>query len=160
MTLSRTSDTADLDSKLGLKWETHLFSPVMVCPRWTHDLLIDDLKAVALQGLAGEGVGNLEVTFLAEGFFNRVYRVHTDHKKQYVLRVSLPTDPHNKTACEAATLGHLNLKTSLPVPEVYASDSSSSNLLGYVYILEEFVPGPELSECWNKLSSPAAIRSH
>lgn len=158
MTLSGTSDTADLDSKPGLKWETHLFSPVMVRPRWTQDLPIDDLKAFALQGLAGEGVGNLEVTFLVEGLFNRVYRVHTDHKKQYVLRVSLLTDYHNKTACEAATLGYLKLKTSLPFPEVYASESSSSNLLGYEYTLEEFVSGTELSRRWNKLSFPQLSR--
>ncbi|KAK5095702.1 hypothetical protein LTR70_003371 [Exophiala xenobiotica] len=126
----------------------------MVRPRWTHDLLIDDLKAVALQALAGEGLENLKATFLAEGLFNRVYRVHTDQKKQSVLRVSLPTNPHNKTACEVATLEYLKLKTSLPVPDVYKSDSSSSNPLGYEYILEEFVPGTQLSKFWNKLSFP------
>jgi len=153
MTPQQTVHESDTESQLGLKWEPHLFSPAMVSPTWTRDLQFDGLRAVALRELAAEDVRNVEVTYLAEGLFNRVFRISdVDHQTQYVLRVALPVDPNNKTSCEVATLEYLAVKTSLPVPRVHAFSTSRSSDIGFEYILEDFMPGVQLNKCWNKLS--------
>jgi len=38
------------------------------------------------------------------------------------------------------------------VPQVHAFSTSRSNRIGFEYILEDFMPGVQLSTCWNKLS--------
>ncbi|KAF9007384.1 phosphotransferase enzyme family-domain-containing protein [Cyathus striatus] len=67
----------------------------------------------------------------------------------YVMRVSLPVDPHFKTASEVATLHYLAHHTSVPVPRVIAYCSSADNALGFEWILGTRVPGVPLREFWD-----------
>lgn len=49
---------------------------------------------------------------------------------------------------EALTMRLIRQKTSIPVPEVIAFDASLDNELGCPYILESFVEGISLYDCW------------
>jgi aminoglycoside phosphotransferase (APT) family kinase protein len=114
-------------------------------PKWTTEPSVDAIKIVARQALRVESA--IEVEFLAQGAFNKLYTISLVGKEpEYVLRVALPVDPHFKTESEAATLMFLAEKTSLPVPKVLAYSSTQENKLGFEWILMQRMPGGVLEE--------------
>jgi aminoglycoside phosphotransferase len=91
------------------------------------------------------------VSFLDAGAINRAYTVQVkDEKNKYIMRVSLPLDPKNKTASEVATHKWLR-NTSIPVPEIIAFDDSNKNPIGYEWILMQYMPGQCLYNRWRKI---------
>jgi len=83
----------------------------------------------------------LEVKFLSEGEWNRVYLVtDTSEGREFVFRASLPVYPWYKTRAEVATTQFIRDNTTIPVPKVYAFDSSADNALGFEWILMEKLP--------------------
>lgn len=94
----------------------------------------------------------LTVGFFAGGAFNKLYLVsHARSNTSYIFRVSLPVCPFFKTESEAATLTHLRANTSIPVPRVFAWDSSPDNELGFEWILMEKIAGVPLLDIWRKI---------
>lgn len=99
--------------------------------------------------------GNLcHVSFHAEGVYNKLYCVHCIYG-DFVMRVSLPVDPHYKTQSEVATMRFVQQKTHMPVPRIVAFDDSNENELGFEWILMELMPGKPLREQWRKMSMQA-----
>ena len=89
----------------------------------------------------------LTVRFLAEGSFNKVYTADTKTTsivKSYIFRVTLPVEPGDKVRNEVAALDYVKQRTTIPVPNVIACDSSSENYLGFEWILMEKIPGASL----------------
>ncbi|GAB7342729.1 hypothetical protein MBLNU457_g0876t1 [Dothideomycetes sp. NU457] len=76
----------------------------------------------------------------------------TSPRGAFSMRVMEPKDPVYKTLSELATLDHIRAATSIPVPRVIASDSSSDNELGFEYILTEGSPGQSLRAIWPTLT--------
>ncbi|KAF8901024.1 phosphotransferase enzyme family-domain-containing protein [Gymnopilus junonius] len=68
------------------------------------------------------------------------------------MRVTLPVDPHFKTASEVATLKFLAQYTSIPVPRVIAYNASSQNDLQFEWILMTRLPGVPLRNLWPSMS--------
>jgi hypothetical protein len=68
----------------------------------------------------------------AAGAFNKIFLLSPDGTEHdlpsFILRVTLPVDPHWKTASEVATLSYVS---NITVPEVIACDLSGQNDLGF-----------------------------
>ncbi|KAH6619096.1 phosphotransferase enzyme family-domain-containing protein [Chaetomium sp. MPI-SDFR-AT-0129] len=180
------------NSREGLIWDDNGLGPE---PRWTRD---PDLRAVLRvcrrqlgipdpappseygprnRGDAEhEGDDRLNVTFHADGTFNKLYRVTTtnapntsfslftptyrsnhsiggrSNTRHFILRVSLPVDPRNKTLGEAATLELVRHKTDIPVPRVVAFDETRNNEIGYEWLLMDCMTGVPAHYRWRKMS--------
>ena len=103
------------------------------------------------------------VEYLATGGFNTVSTIKEMNKgtiesKEFVLRIPLPEDPYFKTECDVATTELVRYFTSIPVPRIYAYDSSSNNVLGLEWILMEKVKGNPLHYTWGDLDNENHIR--
>ena len=127
-------------------------------PIWPCEPDINVVRSLAKRHLVGE-LPNLlddtliEVTFFAEGGFNKLYQIsYTGHHTSYLLRVALPIEPYYKTEGEVATIAYLRANTSIPVPQVFAWDSDGSNELRFEWILMAKIDGMPLSDVWRKMS--------
>jgi len=136
-------------------------------PFWVEDPDLELIKEmispyVHLCGLSGS---NITVKFLAEGVWNKVYTVScldrvTGTEQQCILRLPLPVDPWYKVQTEVATMEYVRLRTSIPVPKVYAFDSSSNNKLRLEWILMEKISGKTYDEVDDSLDFAAHKRLH
>lgn len=100
-----------------------------------------------------EGDGDvLDIQFLAEGGYNRLWMVTTPFgatTKKFILRMPMEYAllPH-QLLNEVAFLEYVASKLPrIPVPTVYAFDAGTS-LVGVPFIAEEFVEGVRLDEAW------------
>ena len=75
------------------------------------------------------------ITFLAEGAFNKVYRVQCRSNAHYITRIPVPVQPRLKTLGEVATIGYVRQNTKIPVPNVLKFDFSHNNELGFEWTL-------------------------
>lgn len=135
-------------------------------PNWLEEPRVDNIKDVAwpyLQNL-GAQYDSIAVEFLAQGGFNRAFTIHTTtkawyaEKADYVFRVALPVDPYYKTESDVATTEIVRHFTTIPVPIIYAYDSSTSNALGLEWMLMEKVQGKKLTETWIDLDYDAKLQ--
>ncbi|KAG9237407.1 kinase-like domain-containing protein [Amylocarpus encephaloides] len=98
---------------------------------------------------------NIAVEAYKSGAYNKTYLVtvkaddfHTEtsqHPQVYILRVTIPVDLWYKLESEISTMSYVREHTSIPVPLVYAYDTSCDNTLGFEWMLMEFIPGRKLS---------------
>lgn len=131
----------------GLAWIPDTFDLV---PRWTAEPRAEALESLARRSLILDGHARCEVQFHAQGAFNKLYKVNTDNGA-FIMRVSLPVDPHHKTMSEVATMEFVRQKKETPVPRIIAFDASNGNELGFEWILMELLPGQPLRARWRKL---------
>jgi hypothetical protein len=145
------SATTDLRMTLqhGLGWTRSGFFDVV--PIWTIEPDISVVKAIA-QPYLPLGIPYTASPFAA-GAFNKLFLLSpdgTDHDlPSFILRVTLPVDPHWKTASEVATLSYVSDHTSITVPKVIAYDPSAQNDLGFEWIFMTCLPGVPLRELWS-----------
>lgn len=123
-------------------------------PVWPWEPDVEVIKLLAKAGLSAQLPADFqdaspEVTFFAEGGFNRLYRIsYMGHNTEYLLRVTLPIDPFYKTESEVATITYLRANTTIPVPRVFAWDSNRNNELTFEWILMEKLSGVPLYDLW------------
>ncbi|KAL2840323.1 kinase-like domain-containing protein [Aspergillus pseudodeflectus] len=93
------------------------------------------------------------ITKLAEGGYNRVFRVTMDDGFEAIAKTPYSsTGPkYYATASEAATLTYLHSK-GIPVPRVYGYYSSENNPIGVEYTLMEKAKGILLDTIWFTMS--------
>ncbi|KAL2158707.1 hypothetical protein VTH06DRAFT_4189 [Thermothelomyces fergusii] len=135
----------------GLIWVDHGLGPEA---QWTREPDLGAIKRVCRRHLgipedAPEDA--VAVSFHRDGAFNKLYRVDCG-RRRFVLRLSLPVDPRNKTVGEAATLDLVRRKTDLPVPAVVAFDASRTSEIGYEWLLMERMPGVPAHYRWRKMT--------
>lgn len=118
-------------------------------PRWTIDPKVSDIEAVI--NMTFKMPQDCKVVFIAQGAFNKLYRVQYG-KESLAMRISLPVDPSSKTESEVATLHFMRENGNIPVPKVIAFNSSSSDPIGFEWILMDFMPGMPLEEGWRSIS--------
>ena len=133
----------------GLEWVETTFR---LEPRWTLDPKISDIEAV--MKTIFRVTQDCKVVFAGQGAFNKLYRIQYGNET-LIMRISLPVDPHSKTESEVATLRFIQGNTNIPVPSIKAYNSSSSNPVGFEWILMEYMPGVQLKERWRFISWPA-----
>ena len=130
-------------------------------PNWLHGPNIDGIKETILPILERLGCKhgeNISIEFLADGGFNRVYTIHTS-ARDYVFRVALPVDPYYKTEADVATNELVRHFTTIPVPTIYAFDSSTHNPIGHEWMLmDKIASGKSLEDCWTAMSYDAKSR--
>lgn len=123
-------------------------------PVWPREPDVGIMKSLAKMRLAAQlpaafHDASPEVTFFAEGGFNKLYRISfMGHDTDYLLRVALPIDPFYKTESEVATLTYLRANTTIPVPRVFGWDSNSNNELTFEWIMMEKLDGVPLYDLW------------
>lgn len=86
---------------------------------------------------------NLLVTPLAEGDYNKVFLLSfaPTSSLEFIFRVAKPLLPWYKTQSEVATMLYVRARTGIPVPRLYAFNSSMDNALGLEWILMEKMEG-------------------
>ncbi|KAJ5478680.1 hypothetical protein N7530_004189 [Penicillium desertorum] len=128
----------------GLAWEGDF-----ICsdPRWTVEPGIGAIKQT-VQSLRPSST--VEVTFLVQGGFNKIYNVSIDDEP-FIMRVSLPVDPCYKVVSEVATMDWVRRITSLPIPRVIAHQPSRDNLIGFEWMLMTKLPGKPFGEVYQSL---------
>ena len=115
---------------------------------------IANVESLARKHLKLEQNAGCQVTFYAQGGFNKLYKIETE-AGCFLVHVTLPVDPFNKTNSEVATITFVHLHTDIPVPQIIAFDDCSENELGFEYILMEMLPGETSRTRWRKLSGDA-----
>ncbi|KFY30403.1 hypothetical protein V493_01936 [Pseudogymnoascus sp. VKM F-4281 (FW-2241)] len=136
----------------GLDWTEESFS---ITPTWTVE---PDLKA-AEEMVKSLGVtsGPINLSFLAQGAFNKVYVLATpEDEEDLILRLTLPVDPRFKTLSEVATVEWLRHNTDIPVARIVRYGESRANLVGFEWILMTKLPGKHLGDAW--MSIPYAAK--
>lgn len=123
-------------------------------PIWPREPDVEVIKLLAKARLGAQLPENLqdalpEVTFFAEGGFNKLYQISfMGHETEYLLRVTLFIVPFYKTESEVATITYLRANTTIPAPRIFAWDSKSDNELKFEWILMEKLMGVPLYDLW------------
>lgn len=136
---STTANISSQDPQYGLTWVQKSFS---LESRWNFEPSIEAIKQT-VQSIRPSAT--IEVAFLTQGAFNKIYDVRIDNE-MLVMRISLPVDPYYKTASEVATLDWVHRTTNIPVPLIVAHQSSRDSPVGFEWILMAKLPGSPLSE--------------
>ena len=149
------------NSKMEWTHDRHHFTPDV---SWLVQPDLDHIMGIVIPWLDYLGCekDRTSISFLVEGGFNKVYAITsqdrmTKEQRQYVFRVTLPIDPWFKTECDVATTEIVRWSTTIPVPKIYAYDSSANNKLGLEWILMERVMGRQMSESWDDLEYNAKV---
>ena len=134
-------------------------------PYWNLTPCTDNIMEVVWPFLSQLGAEehNIKINFLVDGGFNRVYTIETTDRitKQrvdYIFRVALPVDPYYKTESDVATTVMVRHCTTIPVPTIYAYDSSTNNPLGLEWVLMERLDGERLTDLWCDLDYDCKFR--
>lgn len=122
-------------------------------PQWTKEPSLEVVLKVACLHLGLASTQGSTISFLSQGGFNKLYKI-TSSIGDFVMRVSLPVDPHYKTSSEVATLDLIYKRTTILVPKVIAHEASNKNELGFEWILMEYMPGITLDEAWSTMTWP------
>lgn len=139
----------------------HYFAPN---PEWVAELSDQRIRETLRPHInhLGYESESVEIEFLSEGGFHRVYTItalnqETKRPKSFVLRIPLPADPYFKTESDVATTEIVRYTTQIPVPVIYAYDSSSNNALGFEWILMEKINGNPMYEYWEKMDYDSKV---
>ncbi|KAK4697900.1 hypothetical protein P7C71_g238, partial [Lecanoromycetidae sp. Uapishka_2] len=125
---------------------------------WPREPDIDVIRSLARRHLVAELPAHVEdallqVSFFAEGGFNKLYQIaYAGHHTSFLLRVALPIVPYYKTESEVATISFLRSNTSISVPRIFAWDSNRDNELTFEWILMEKIAGEPLWDLWRSIS--------
>lgn len=135
----------------GHEWsyEDEIFSPE---PTWTVEPDIDIIRNIAQCELHIPEGGPCDVEFLAEGSFNKVYKIDCDNEESCVMRVSLPVHPGFKTECEVATIEFIGQNTEVLIAIIHTHDANFDNELDFEWMIQDFVTGESLEKPWEKVS--------
>ncbi|KAK7419631.1 hypothetical protein QQX98_003222 [Neonectria punicea] len=132
----------------GLEWIVESFSTE---PRWTREPDLDAIRKTVASALESNNETD-QISFYAQGAFNKLYEIQRESGDHLLMRVSLPVDPQNKTVSEVATLEWVSHHTEIPVPKVICHDASRDNPIGFEWILMSKLPGEVWATHWKSLS--------
>ncbi|CAL1709019.1 unnamed protein product [Somion occarium] len=134
-----------------VEWESTLWGSR---PRWTSEPSFTDIEHTTRQYLNLPTDAPFNVTFFAEGGFNKLYSIEVP-EHEYLIRVALPVDPGKKTISEVATLKFVREQCGIDlVPQVVAYDAdavSPNNFLGFEWMIMEKLPGGVLESKWQDM---------
>ena len=123
-----------------------LFGPM---PTWTVEPGEDVILKIARRELALPVDAHCDIEFVAEGSFNRIYKVKytiDGNDTVFVMRVTLPVHPRSKTLCEVATIEFLGQHTDIPLAKILKHEATFDNELGFEWMIQDFRPGESLED--------------
>lgn len=144
-----------MDSRYGLEWRAGLMG---FLPTWTEDPSLEVISEIAYRHLklSPDEIAHTTTKFQVQGGFNKLYAVECP-RGSFFMRIALPVNPHFKTSSEVATIALLRSRTSVPLPHIIASSSTSDNELKFEWILMERVHGVPLADVWTSLTWDAKV---
>ncbi|KAL3290744.1 kinase-like protein [Colletotrichum asianum] len=132
----------------GLVWEHDaIWGP---SPEWAREPSLEAIQKVCRRHLNIDENSRCDVSPYGKWGGKKTYHVQSNDSKA-IMRVFLPLDPGYQTRGEVATMRWIKLRTSIPVPEVFAFDDTSDNEIGFEWMLMEFVPGIRAHKRWRKM---------
>ncbi|TVY39560.1 Altered inheritance of mitochondria protein, mitochondrial [Lachnellula subtilissima] len=107
-----------------------------------------------LERTAAESVGAqscVSVIKLAEGGYNKVFRLVMDNGSVAIARIPNPNagPAYKTTASEVATMDFARTVLNIPVPKVFAWSATANNPVEAEYIIMEEAPGTQLEDVWD-----------
>ena len=156
-----TSITEEAQRRI-FRWRYTLFNHNPMCV-WLVEPNIAHLKEIVapyLQRIVPESE-DFEIEYLTQGGFNKVYTAFTvgiAPKTAFIIRVALPTDPYYRVESDVATTELVRCSTGVPVPIIYAYQSSQDNKLGLEWMIMEKINGKELHNAWLDWDYEAKLR--
>ncbi|KAI1178169.1 kinase-like domain-containing protein [Nemania sp. FL0916] len=116
-----------------------------------------------LQAAAAKSVGAkkcVSMVKIAEGNFNRVFRLHMDNSSTVIARIpTLRTGSSRlKVASEVATMDFALSILGIPVPKVLAWSMEDDNPVQAEYIIMEEAEGSQLRQVWTTLSLDSKLK--
>ncbi|GAB1206468.1 hypothetical protein APSETT445_005157 [Aspergillus pseudonomiae] len=121
-----------------------------------------------LQRIAAQRVGAdtcTAITKLAEGSFNKTFRLELDNGSSVIARIPHPIagPRYYTTVSEVAAMEFVRIEHAvsaiqartilgIPTPQVYAWNADVNNAVGSEYIIMEEAPGTKLEDIWHVLS--------
>lgn len=132
----------------GLEWDSSGWN---LTPVWTREPSVDAILIVCRQRLHIDDNDACEVSFHAQGAFNKLYLVRLKDQS-FLMRISLPVCPHHKTRGEVTTLRWVRENTDIPVPKIIDFDDSSKNEIGFEWILMELMSGTSAWRRWRHMT--------
>ncbi|KAI9836106.1 MAG: hypothetical protein M1819_001722 [Sarea resinae] len=115
-----------------------------------------------LQRVAARSIGArmcTGITKLAEGSFNKVFRLTMDDGKIVIARIPNPNagPRYYTTASEVATMDFVRTILKIPAPEVYAWSASTDDPVGAEYIIMEEAAGRQAVDTWDTLELESKV---
>ncbi|KAI7251765.1 Uracil-regulated protein, partial [Hortaea werneckii] len=109
---------------------------------------VPGLKSLAAKACGAQSC--ISMVKLAEGGFNKVFRLDMDNGEVVMARMPTPiVGPISKVlASEVATMGFTRNVLNIPVPKVIAWDGETANAAGCEFILMEEARGKPLAAVW------------
>ncbi|KAI1821833.1 kinase-like domain-containing protein [Xylaria intraflava] len=113
---------------------------------------VHELQEVAAKSVGAETC--VSMAKLAEGGFNKVFRLVMDNGLAVVARIPNPKTGSARwtTASEVATMEFARSILGIPVPKVLAWNMDADNPVRSEYIVMEEAAGTQLSQVWDTLS--------
>ncbi|PGH03426.1 hypothetical protein AJ80_08674 [Polytolypa hystricis UAMH7299] len=113
-------------------------------------------NVLELQRIAARCVGAnkcVSMTKLAEGSFNKTFRLMMDNGSAAIARLPHPIagPKYYTTASEVATMDFARTVLQIPVPQVHSWNAHVDNPVGAEYIIMEEAAGTKLGDVWDKL---------
>lgn len=148
-------EVAIMGSSYGIGWAR---GPMGLYPVWTVDPSIERVAEIAHRhiGLSPDEIAQTTTKLWFQNDFNKMYAVKSP-RGSFIMRVLMPIQPYYKCASEVATMAVIRSRTSIPVPEVIASSSTSENPLKFEWILMKRVAGFMLADIWQDLDWDAKL---
>lgn len=144
----------------GMRW-SHERGYFIPDPNGPSGPSIDGIKETVwpfLERLGCKQDEDVSIRFLTNGGFNRIYTIQTT-ARDYVFCVAFPVDPCYKVESEVATAELVRHFTSIPVPTIYAYDSSTRNGLGLEWVLMDRITSGRDPHCsWEAMKYDTKVR--
>ncbi|KAL4897301.1 kinase-like domain-containing protein [Aspergillus ambiguus] len=110
-----------------------------------------------LQKVAASSAGAnecIEITKLAEGSFNKTFKLTMDNGMNVIARIPHPIagPRYYMTASEVATMEFTRNILEIPTTQVFAWSADANNPVRSEYIIMEEAPGVKLDDIWEDLS--------
>ncbi|CZS93857.1 probable FMP29 Found in Mitochondrial Proteome [Rhynchosporium graminicola] len=113
---------------------------------------VQELQRIAVESIGAQSC--VSITKLAEGGYNKVFRLVMDNGSVAIARLPNPNaGPAQKTtASEVATMDFARTVLDIPVPRVFAWSAAADNPVEAEYIIMEEAPGTQLGGVWDSIS--------
>lgn len=97
---------------------------------------------------------DIEISKFDAGGFNQLFKVTSNNPstQRLLFRIAINETRKDKVNSEVATMEYVRQKTTIPVPKVYAYDSSCNNPIGSPWILLEYMQAERYEKQKAKMS--------
>ena len=149
-----------MSSQSSDKLDAETFGPLLSIPEISLVILARTIRADILGITSSSG----RLIHRVSGSYNLVHIIQLDDGFKLIIRIPATGWGFGLTATAAqamesqvTTLRLIASKTTIPVPQVYAFDTTSNNTINAPYICMSFLPGQTLATAWFDTTLPTPL---